>query len=871
MRTKILMIILFALFIFTACEQETVTVDTPDITSETSQETTVMTEIAETSAFPVTMPEDIIPQTADIITILSGGYDALYDACAYVRLDLTNLDPSVIYADGNFYMDNLLIGSIDPTMPAGDISDILPDGIPNADAIEFFTFELPKMRQPKESDYVYEAYTIDAEEYYIRVPLINDDSPEIREFNIKLRDDFFHNAIENYDTLLVGKCVFYYNSQIVGDCIGITIDQTKYYNPYSFEYSHLNPFEFSVQYYYNLKEHRYIDFDEFLWHGLLLQLNSDEFYDTYFADHIDRDYVITREADHVEIVKPPEIEYGEYEAVPVQMYQEFISMTLNLKNTIPLEISVRRHQSSFNKELILITTDIPFDPKNYPVAEIGDEIINTAYSHTFTTKYDEMVSGTYYNNFNIPQINSDNPEAVRLNQTIIDYLFTERVNMIWKLIEMNRGDCLQTVVYTKDYDYLINDGILCITLYNFGGLLGSESDTSYKFIYYDYVNDRELTCEEYLIRNGYTMNQIVDIINGMKDINDGYYYDENKVFTKNDIIGVEFRDDGAMEFYLQSEYNEFIMTTPYYEESGTKFFSYKRGLQVPNFQTDLRGSYYMLEIENAARENDYHGIYSDIPYDIYFTDTQSAAVGVTATTVELSVSPNYEVVINIRDILRHHSADPDTKYEKVTAKITGVTGDKLAVLYTVDSISGTIYFDLNKSEAYFDGNETTPLYKRYAADLLNGSDIFLPQKMLTVSIDTPYNLINAYYTYENNVERLYIGDEYDPQIFTLYNFIDTENKTAESMLAELDCKIYSQEYYIDDNLMTGTLVWIYRDGANEWESIRGYGMVYIDGDTAFFITSDDYGRWNEAAEMWEVVSQYDDFIKFAESVKISRG
>ena len=891
MRIKIMLTILFVLFIFTSCEQDTATIETTDlITSETSR------EITETTTTVETMPPDIIPQTTDIINILKhsgnspdrvmSGYDLLYDTCGYIQLDLSDLDPSIIYADGNFYSDNLLIGSINPTITYENLSvtdltiaDIMPDNI-NAGKITY-AFELPPMNQPRENDFVYKAYTVDAENYYIHFPLINDDSPEIREFNIKFRDEFFANLIENRDTILTNESTFYYNSLIVGDCLGITIDQTKYYNPYSLQDRILNPYEFNVQYYYNLKAHRIIDFDEFLWHGLLLQLNSDEFYETYFSDHIDRNYVITREADHIEVVYPPEIVYDENEAVPAPAVfpDEHITIKFNLKNTTPLEISVRNRPSSFNKDLFIITTDKPFDPTKYPVADKPNEIINTAYSHTFATKYDDVLNGTFYNNFNIPQINSDKPEAVRLNQEIIDYLFTGSVYDEFKLMELNRGDCMNTVTYTRDYTHIIDGNTLVIRLYSFGGLLGSDSFTAYKFIYYDYVNDRELTCEEYLKEIGYTMQDIADILNSapVKNMYGGYsyYYGEDEKFmTPDDIGGVSQRDDGTLEIMvLINTYggnSQLMVTSPHHEEDGFQFFVHKRMVNVPNYNSDRRGEYTGLGIIYPYGEIEYHNIQSDIPYNYYIiSDTESAALGVTETTIEFSTSPYFTLVINIDDILRHHSAD--MKYENVTAKITGMTDNKITIPYEIDSISGTIYFDLTASTAYFEGSEDRPFFKRSAADYINGSDIYLPQQMLTVSLDTPYEFTTGEYTYENNIERFFIGTEYRWQILKVYNFTDTKNQTPESMLAALDYKIHSKKNIISDNLMTCNLLSVYREGENIYEYTNGYAMIYKNDDTAFFIVSEDYGEWNHETDMWEVMYRYEDFIKFAESLKISRG
>ena len=886
MRIKILLTILLALFIFTSCEQDAVTIETTDfITSETMQETTeTTTEAIET------MPPDIVPQTTDIINILkhsgnspdklSSSYDLLYDTCGYIQLDLTDLDPSIIYADGKFYRDNLLIGSINPTITDENISvtdltaaDILPENI-NAGKITY-AFELPPMKQPKKDELVYEAYLIDSENYYIHFPLINDNSPEIYELNLKARDEFFAEIIENRDTILAEMCAFYFNSIIIGDCVGITIDQSNFHNPYSFEGSFYNTFDYSIQYYYNLKEKRLIDFDEYLWHGLMLQLNSDEFYETYFANYIERDYVITREADQVKIIPTPVVEYDENEPVPAVPYNNnYMTLSLNLKNTIPIEISVVNHRSKFNSNLFTITTDKPFDPKKYPVADKPNEIINTAYSHTFTTKYDDVINGTYYNNFNVPQINSDKPEAIRLNQEIIDYMFNGNAYYEeFKLIEMNRGDCMNTVVHTRDYIHFIEGNILVIKLYKYAGLLGSDSFTEDNFIYYDYTTNREVTCEDYLKQIGYTMQDIVDILNSallnyMYGNYTYYYGEEGKIMTPDDIGGVYKRDDGTLEIMIQinSYYGggQFVVTAPYHEEDGFQFFAYKRMVNLPNYYYDKRGKYTGFAVGYPNGETGYHNIQSDIPYTYYLiSDTESAALGVTETTIELSTVAYYTIVVNIDDILRHHSAD--TKYENVTAKITGVTDNKLTIAYEIDSISGTIYFDYITTAAYFEDNEDKPFYVNNATDYIKGSEFYLPQKMLSVSLDIPYEFYPSTYTFKNNIERL------DSTGFTVYNFTNPENQTPESMLAAADFKMYSQKNIISDNLMTCTVLSVYEDGENISEYTNGYVMIYINDDTAFFIASDDYTQWNDETYLREVVYGYDEFVKFAESIEISRG
>lgn len=95
----------------------------------------------------------------------------------------------------------------------------------------------------------------------------------------------------------------------------------------------------------------------------------------------------------------------------------------------------------------------------------------------------------------LPQIDSTLPGAVALNNKMAgsDTKLAERL--------ANMGEPSRNL-YRISYDYSAYDGIIAIQKTNFTGLYQSEGASSSEHYYYDSVNDKELTADEYLAHFG---------------------------------------------------------------------------------------------------------------------------------------------------------------------------------------------------------------------------------------------------------------------------------------------------------------------------------------------------------------------------------
>jgi hypothetical protein len=654
------------------------------------------------------------PKTTDTRII----YDQFSnDICGYLKLDFTKLstvDEHIVYADRTLYMYNIPIGTIgDPinsvnNLPIREDNDVNITYLLTFDGVNLPVTLRNYVTKAEEIINAIEA-TVDRELIFrdnaTNIPQINYDSDEVRKLNSRILIDISPNTDYGGN----------YQTNIVGDCIGIS-----FYENFS-----MAPDGLIADYYYNIKENKSITFDDYLWYGLLRQLNSDAFYETYFKDYIDRDYDITREKDQVKIIEdPPPEPYIDDEtgvtvvaAPAVIMNPPEVEITLTLNNT-PIKLTLYRRWSTFSRDLFHIIIKQPYDYEKYQISEIGnDELISTKYSAAFSAYF---YGQEHIYSFDIPQLNSDKPNALRINREITEFLFSEESQIDFTLVEQGRFDYLGNMVFQKNYVYFINDNVLGIILQNFVGLVGSDIFAAYKFIYYDYIDDRQLTIEEYLTHVGYTYDDLLAILNDplTQKVYSGheYVYSSSRVFTKDHIKGVYLRNDGAFEVATPNDYSDaptVYVTTAYTEPDGSKKIAYKPRIDVSAARNRDEEMYTGIAILTDYVET-YSGISTNAshPYSIcYISDTEIAALGITDTTIELGL-PNYFIVtVEISDILTHHSADPNMEYDFISAEIVGTYDNKLVIPYQIGyTVSGTIYYDLLEHTAYFDGHADNPFY-----------------------------------------------------------------------------------------------------------------------------------------------------------------
>ena len=712
-------------------------------------------------------------------------------------------------------------------------------------AIQAVTFDLPEILTPQDNELIYTAYEIDSfpNYSYITIPMINYDSDEVREFNSKIRDEIMYDFMENIETLPEKKYVARYTASAFFDCIAVSLYKNS---------------DVPTDYYYNLKENTYITFEDYLWHGIIQQLNSDAFYENYFKDYIDRDYIITREKNQIEI-------FGAESPYFKNMSNSIsdIQITLTLNNTT-LDVFTTRRFSQLNSDLFLIVTDYSIDLEKYAVSENTDNvpIIATKYSAEFNTGYAVSYGRGYFTNiFNIPQITSTKPNAVRINQEIIDFMFRGSIKTDFKLIEMELGDFVNGFIRNLHYAYFINDNILGIILRNSTGLLiPPAADLSFKFIYYDYINDRELSLDEYMNYIGYTYDDITEIINDPMT-NEyysgyGYTYSQDRVFTESDIKGVFLRNDGAFEILTTSDYNygndfaSIYIITPYKSETGMKLIAYKEGFYPPAPLNRTNSMYTYLAVLTDDTNSGYQiSSNADTPYQIYYiSDTEIAALGITDTTIELG-APQYRTVkIEISDILRHHSADPEMKYENVSAEIESVTDGEIVIQYQIESITGKIYIDLTANEPIINYDSDEPFnYEKYIVEGYGDTADIIATKY-SASFKTIYHPIDyGEYTNKFDIPQL-ISDK--PAALkinqNIIEFLFDEQSQKKFKLIEqgltdyLDNLVYEKNYtyLINDNIL-GIVLQDYVGLAGS-EGGAVFKFIYYDNINDRELNSDEY-------------------------------
>lgn len=119
----------------------------------------------------------------------------------------------------------------------------------------------------------------------------------------------------------------------------------------------------------------------------------------------------------------------------------------------------------------------------------------------------------------LPQIDSTLPGAVALNNKMAgsDITLAERL--------ANTGEPSRHL-YRVSYDYSAYDGIIAIQKTSFTGLYQSEGASSSEHYYYDSVNDKELTADEYLAHFGLD----ADDLNFRARFSSSYLWAEDKYY-----------------------------------------------------------------------------------------------------------------------------------------------------------------------------------------------------------------------------------------------------------------------------------------------------------------------------------------------------
>lgn len=121
----------------------------------------------------------------------------------------------------------------------------------------------------------------------------------------------------------------------------------------------------------------------------------------------------------------------------------------------------------------------------------------------------------YLHRIVLPEINSELPGAVALNKKMADQDI-ETVEFLKNKTEVSHQ------LYAIDYTSSTYDGIIAIQKHGFIGLFASEGMDYGEYYYYDAVNDREMTAEEYLAHFGLNSDELNFIARWSSD----YEYEE---------------------------------------------------------------------------------------------------------------------------------------------------------------------------------------------------------------------------------------------------------------------------------------------------------------------------------------------------------
>lgn len=146
-----------------------------------------------------------------------------------------------------------------------------------------------------------------------------------------------------------------------------------------------------------------------------------------------------------------------------------------------------------------------------------------------------------------PKINCDKPGALALNEKMAETYV--------KVIDELKADTEDNRLYTISYEYSTDDiGVIFIRITESVGWQYSEGMTTQKIFYYDGVNDKELTVEEYAERLGIDLDKAKENVLYTYELASSYYEDESVITDETGNI-IEAPSSGKLYPAKQSSFD----------------------------------------------------------------------------------------------------------------------------------------------------------------------------------------------------------------------------------------------------------------------------------------------------------------------------